>query len=423
MVNKTDSPVVIRSLAPSESFFVPIGMYAGYVVQVRGSLDLDALSSALASTRHAHPVLATHLESTGDTHLLIKSADPLPGIKVHPGDIRNPLAGFEVDPSRALSVVHVVRDGDRATVALLVHHAIADGHYILSVLDSLWSSYSEIVAGRQPTLAIHDYPDAIEKILSDRGIGQFNYQSPPTTPIPGSSTKISRIDLPGYASTLLRCRLDKKHTAALVEFGHRMQLTVNALVSAAIIRAEAEARKVPLSKIPYFTIADLRQRLSPPVATTAGTNVISLVRFTADEADELGLVQLARAVSRRLPEELEEGTARYETAMQIKDFVDSLSAPLAPQSVMTTNVGSVPTPRFPKSLEIDDFYIAVYNKIQDVTISSPAQSESNQTYFIYSFQGELSIQFLVTDAIHSDSAQKKLESLKRILHALPMSQS
>jgi acetyltransferase len=415
---KTDSSA-IRCLAPSESWFVPFGIYTGYVVQVRGNLDLNALTSALASTRRAHPVLAAHLESSDDTHLLIKSVDPLPGIKVRQGDIHDPLAGIEVDPGRALSAVHVVRDGGRAAVTLLYHHAIADGHHGLAVLEDLWLSYSDIAEGRQSNLAFHEYPDAVEKILSDRGIGQFDYQSPPTAAITASSTKSSDTDLPEFSSTMLRCRLDKKHTAALVEFGHRTQLTINALVSAAIIRAEAEARKVPLAKMPYFVCVDLRQRLSPPVASTAATNVISHVNATANEGSELGIVELARAISRHLPEELEKGKAIYDTAIHFEDFVNSLWAPTAPGRVVTTNLGVVPALQSPKGLEIDDFHVALYHKVQDSSILTPARSESAQAYIIYSFRSELSIQLVLTDMVHSDSAQARIGFLKRILHALP----
>ena len=77
----------------------------------------------------------------------------------------------------------MVRDGDRFTVTLVIHHAIADGRHMFVVLEEFWLSYTATVEGTPFTLDGNDYPDSVEKILSDRGVGSFDYPPPPVGPL------------------------------------------------------------------------------------------------------------------------------------------------------------------------------------------------------------------------------------------------
>lgn len=343
MPEMTSRSPVIRSLAPTESWLVDIGIYVGYVVEVRGRLDVDALSAALESLRRAYPALAAHLRSVDECHMLVAPTGSLPGVSVLDGSPSDPLMGFDVDPGSVLSAVHVVRDGDRASVALLIHHAIADGHHGLAVLEAFWSSYTDIVQGGSPSLGTHGYPDAVEKILSDRGIGQFEYPDPPAESLQVSGADAAG-DLPAFTSQVIRCDVD---IAALLDLGHRTKLTLNALVSAALILTEANERQRPIHEIPYYITLDMRRRLTPPVETTAGTNVLSFVGFTATDDTDTDLIGLARAVAARLPEALEAENDIHQTATELRGFFDNLAMPSTPGSVFTTNWGAVPALRSP----------------------------------------------------------------------------
>ncbi|MER6989171.1 acyltransferase [Saccharopolyspora hirsuta] len=412
MTETTSLAPPVRCLSPTESWYTGLGAYVGYVMEASGHLDVPALSAALQAIRRAYPVLAARLRSVAGRQVLVAGDDSPPEVGVRDGDIAEPLAGFDVDPHDALSAVHVVRDGDRAAVALVVHHAIADGHHGLAVLEAFWSSYTDIVEGRPADLGTRGYPDAVEKILADRGIGDYAYPDPPT----GEPAAPAPADLPAFANRFVRCDVD---TASLLDLGHRAKLTLNALVSAAIIRAEAAERERSISEIPYFITVDMRKRLSPPVETTAGTNVLSFVGFTAAEDTETDLLGLARAVATRLPEALDEGTSIRRTAMEIRGFLDHLTGPSTPGSVLTSNIGTIPALRSPAGLTLERFRGSLYNKVQDASLLSPVRSDSTYLYEIYSYRGRTTVEALVGDPAQHESAQRKIALIESMLTALP----
>ena len=296
---------MIRFLSPTENRHAKSGVYVGYVVQARGALNTDALSVALGSVRRAYPVLGAQIKPVGDRYALTAAVGDLPGVSQCSGDLSDPLAGFGIDQRHGLCAVHVVRDGDRSGVALVIHHAIADARHAVAVLEAFWSSYTLTVEGGKADLGGHGYPDSVEKILSDRGIGTFEYPPHPVHSPAGSGAAVFA-GPPVSASRMISCDTP---TADLLGFGRRVNLTLNALVSAAIIRAEAEERGKPCSEIPYYITVDMRRRLTPPVEPTAGTNVISMVGFTA--AGEIGsdFLGLARGAAERVHDALEDALA------------------------------------------------------------------------------------------------------------------
>ncbi|WP_086666781.1 phthiocerol/phthiodiolone dimycocerosyl transferase family protein [Lentzea kentuckyensis] len=415
MIEIISRPTVVRGLSPTESWYAALGAYVGYAVEVRGRLDVDALTTALEAVRHSYPVLAARLDQVGDQRVVVTGTEPLPGVSVvsvGTADPSAPLTGFDVDPRDGVSAVHVVHDGDRAIVALVIHHAIADGHHAIAVLEDFWACYTDAVQGRATVLPVHGYPDAIEKILSNRGIGDFEYPVPPARQPAGRAADTA--DLPVFTNQLVRCEFG---TDALLDLGHRTGVTLNALVSAAIIQAEAAERGRPVTEIPYAITVDMRTRLTPQVAMAAGTNVISFVGFTASEDTGSDLISLARAVGARLPEAVEERTEIHRNAAGIHDFVDGLTRPSAPGSVLTTNWGTVPALRSPAELTFGAFHGALYNKVQDTSVLSPSSSSSMHLYAIYSFNGTTAVEAVLGDPALHQSARRKIAAVTSALRA------
>ncbi|MGM1065421.1 phthiocerol/phthiodiolone dimycocerosyl transferase family protein [Saccharothrix sp. Mg75] len=407
MIAPVSRTLAVRSLSPTESWYAALGTCVGYTMEVRGPLDLDALATALECVRHAYPVLAARLEQVGDHRVLVAATGPLPGVSVVEADPSAPLTGYDVDPHDGLSAVHVVRDGDRATVALMIHHAIADGHHGVAVLEDFWSCYTDVVEGRSFRLDARGYPDAVEKILADRGVGDFEYPPPPAGPPTGRDAEV--LDLPAFTNEIVGCELD---TEALRQLCRREGVTLNALVSAAIIRAEAAERGQPITAIPYYITVDMRARLTPPVAAADGTNVISFVGFTATDDTDGDLVGLARAVGACLPEALDEGTGIRRTAAGIPGFLNDLARPSAPGSVLTTNLGTIPELRSPAGLALDAYRGVLHTKVQDASVLSPTSSGSMHLYVIYSFNGRTSVEIMLSDPALRESALRKLAALR-----------
>ncbi|MGE2817979.1 phthiocerol/phthiodiolone dimycocerosyl transferase family protein [Mycobacterium heidelbergense] len=409
----------VRWLAPSEEMFVSMGAYVGYSVHIRGRLELSALSDAFAVLRRTYPVLATRLVAMDGGHLIVAYSDTESGVGVCDDGVDEPMAGADLYPDKKVTAVHVARggDGDRAVVTLLIHHSIADGHHGLALLADLWSLYTDITSGSVPAAVRHDYPESVEKLFADRRIADFSYaELPPCAAVRRFGTA-TNLQLPGFVSTFVRCRLSVAETAALLELSHRCKVTMNSVVSAAIILTESDVRRVRLCEIPYFITVDLRNRVTPPVEPTAGTNILGFAGFSASIDTTDDLVVVARAVAGQLSTELADGTV-VKTALRPRQFLTDLMSPAAPESVITTNWGRIPALRSPTGIEFTDFRAVFYNKPQEPHTLVPTQATGFHSYVISSFDERLSVELLVPNATQLESARARVASLEARLHSI-----
>ncbi|MCA6091851.1 condensation domain-containing protein [Streptomyces sp. SCA3-4] len=140
-----------RPLAASEAAFVSFGTPIHFSQRLYGRLDLDALASAVEDLLVLHPVLSARIVASDQGHVL--RLDPsVPGPRLGVADGGDE-AGSPYAPDTPLFRVVVTEEAeDRHRLALSVHHAISDGVSALTLLHTLWRSYSARVAGRAPVL-------------------------------------------------------------------------------------------------------------------------------------------------------------------------------------------------------------------------------------------------------------------------------
>src|SRR6266496_2186679 len=229
-----------RALAPSEKVHAVKEAYIGYTVRATGRLDQDALATAYEAVCRAYPQLSARVE---DGFVLAES-DARPEIRVVDGDLDRPLTGLDVDQSRALSALNVVRDGDEATVCLAIQHSIADAYHAVEVLSTLWSYYTDVVGGVPLDLPRHPFPRSLEDLLAERGI---HAHAPAAVTETAPSPPMSLPD--PVVRHVVQHRLTAAETTALVDLGHREHVTINGLLSGAILRTEAEVRDMPLTDL------------------------------------------------------------------------------------------------------------------------------------------------------------------------------
>ncbi|MFI6998264.1 hypothetical protein [Nocardia sp. NPDC050175] len=404
----------VRLLAPSEELWARLGTVVGCSVRVRGPLDLAALADAFEGVRRRYPVLVTHLAVADGGHLVVGPSAPLPSLTVCEGDIDDPLC--DLDPGRVLSGLHVVRDGDRATVTLLTHHSIADGQYVLAVLDDLWSLYTDMAQGNTVVTASRGYPESLETLFADRGIAKRGFDdAEPSTPVaidPGPEQSSDTGQQP-VSNPPVRCRLDAAATTALVEFGRRHQVTVNGLVTAAILRTEADVKNVPLAEIPYCYVVDLRTRMTPAVARLEVTNALGYATFTAS-SDATGLADLARAVNEELRYGLAEG-AVHRSALQ---FPESFLQYRMPDTIPDTNWGRIPSLRSPVGVELEDFRGIIRHHPQADLAAAMGKMPYTPAYIITTFRGRLSIEHVGIEPGYRDWARGRIVVLESYLRSV-----
>ncbi|MGP3685594.1 phthiocerol/phthiodiolone dimycocerosyl transferase family protein [Streptomyces sp. IBSNAI002] len=398
---------VVRPLAPSEVTFAGAGVYMGYAVRVSGGLDTVALGVAYEAVVRAFPVLGARLEPGDDGGFDLVAAAPgcVPAISVVDGDPERLVHEQQFDQGAVLSHVSVVRAGETASVALFTHHAIADAHHSLAVLAELWSCYTDVVNGIPPERAVRPYPVPVEQLLAERGIEKSGPAVP--TAGPGADGEPAVVEAPADAAAVhlpllvTRRRLSVAETAALVALGHREGVTVNGLVSAAILLGDAEIRGLPPAEMTYVYPVDLRTRITPTVGTTDGTNLLGAAVYRPAQ-EPTSLVELARGICASLAQAIADGTVQ-QSPLHIPRGTAPRATPPPPGLLIVTNWGRVPAPRAPEGLRITDFRSAVVPASRP-DAPPPPQQPGGGACILSTFAGRLSIEFHHTAA---DAAQQR----------------
>lgn len=402
---------MIRLLDPSEALYVGMGLSSGFSVRVHGSLDLLALSDAFDALRESHPVLGAQLRIGSHNVALVEPLSLPSALTVIDGNVETQRIAAELDSSRAVCELHVVRQGREANVTLLVHHCIADGPHLMALLVELWSHYTDIVADRPVSITRHDYPLSMEALFAARGIGGDFASDMAHVMLPTADT--TRPSVEPVIHVGLRCTLGEHATATLTDFAHRERVTLNALVSAAIVRALSQIYHVPVDAIPYAYAVNLRTRIVPPVSAMEGTAVIGRALFTAS-ADCLDLLDIARSINRHFAAELTEDSIHQAAMATQLSNAAGMRFRQADVSAFSTNIGTVPTLRHPPGLKHTNFRILLYRDPAAVLPSLVANMPLS--FAIFSFDGRLSVDLLVSHP--DDRSHAIIAAVDAELHAL-----
>jgi acetyltransferase len=380
---------VIRRLAPSEEMFAAGEVFIGYAARVSGRLDLPALTAAFEAVARTHPILRARIEATEAGGHAFAVTDATPEIFVADANPESPLTGAKFDQRAGVCALCVVRDGATASVTLMLHHSVADAFHAFAIVTELWTGYRDAVGEGTSELPVHPFPEPVEHLLAARGIEKMALPgSGPAGATSSTPPEVARPrddEYPALRTT--RCLLTEEETAALVAVGHRANVTVHGLVSAALLRTEAEIRELPLTGLLYLYSVDLRTRVSPTIDATEGTNVLGFATYLSPASD-VTLVESARGISEALHAGLAAGIVQR-TPLSIPDMA-AAPRPALPGVVIATNWGTIPPLPEQDGLRIDDFHSTMLAK-PDLTGRRP-QQPGGGTCVISTFAGRLSVE-------------------------------
>ncbi|SNY83524.1 Phthiocerol/phthiodiolone dimycocerosyl transferase C-terminus [Nocardia amikacinitolerans] len=235
----------MRELAPSEQRFVRHATYTGRSVLVEGELDIPALRSAFEALLRAHPILRCRIgEDAAGTGHLLRPAGSAVGAWVRTGDTATVrLPEESLDPSVQLAYLDVVTENDRARVTFYAHHSVADAGHCVALLARLWDRYTGEVSGVVEDAAPQEYPRPLEWYAARHGIPRSAVSGLESASRPLAHPPVLPPDPPTPAPAALarpeRTILSPEATARIVELGRRHGVTVNALLTAALLRAYA----------------------------------------------------------------------------------------------------------------------------------------------------------------------------------------
>ncbi len=404
---------VIRKLANSEEMLAETHHFVGLGAHLSGPVDIDALSDAFDALLQAHPILTAHLEQCpGGGHQFVTD-DLLPsGLEVLDLDdaaADSPAPHFDQNES----LVHLrltVRDG-QAQATLYVHHAVADGHHMYTLVEELLSYYTDLVrTGSIGAITAQPAPESVEAVLADRGIrkqnrsgverflpAMFAYDLPPSRRTGSGVKPASPVRVP-----MAPGQLSEQETDQLVEFSRAHDLTLHAVLSAALLMAEWRLRGRSTIPIPYIYTVDLRYFLSPPVSATGCTNPVGLATYLAEIDEKTSVVDLARDVADTFQADLSDGLIQQSRLHFNPQYVGN--APGLPDVVLLSNNGLVPPVRTPPGVAVTATHGEMYFAV----------SAGIDIYFTQIFAGQLNIEY----HSHGPAPEKSVETFCSVLRSV-----
>lgn len=403
---------VIRKLANSEEMLAVTHNFVGLSAQLEGPVDIDALSTAYDTLLEARPILTAHLEEGPDGSHQIVADDLLPaGIEVV--DLDDPDA--EAPPlhfDQGESLVHLrvtIRDG-QAQPTLYVHHSLADGHHMYSLIEELLSYYTDLVTnGRIRAVNVEPAPASIETVLAERGIQKMNrsgiekfmpamfaYDLPPSRRAGSGVKPPSPVLVP-----MVSCQVSEKHTDSIVALCRAHEVGLTSVLAAVLVMAEWQLRDTPNVPIPLVYTVDLRYFLSPPVSATGCTNPVGLATYLAEIDSNTSVVDLARDIGASFRTDLADGVIQQSRLHFSPQYVGN--APGLPDIVLLSDNGLVPPVRTPPDVKVvktrGELYFAV--------------SAGIEIYFTQIFAGRLSVEF----HSHAAGRERWIEAIRSLLCA------
>ncbi|MFC9436720.1 acyltransferase [Nocardia sp. NPDC057030] len=393
-----DEDAVVRELAPSEQRFVRHGTYTGRSVAVAGELDVAALKEAFAALQMAFPVVLCRIgEDEEGTGYLLRPGDSPIEASVTEGDVETVgLPATPVDPGTQLAYLDAVVSGaDRWRVTLFAHHSIADAGHCVELLSRFWGCYTDIVESTPISVVPQEYPQPLEWHAAKRGIvaGSVSGFEAVTKPLPTATPAVPVGDpAPSSLARPERIRFDEATTARIVALGHRRGVSVNGLITAALLRAYAsetpDATGGPVSLGCLYPV-DMRSRLDPRVAPAEGTNMAGLASFAAAIDPAESVLELAQRISERLSTDLAEGIVQ-QSVLHFPDFYGPTRIHSLAGHIAITNTGAVPRFRTPAALTLTDYEIVYLSAHPKPSTGASAAI----TFLVYTFHSQLAVGLL-----------------------------
>jgi len=396
---------VYRPLDPSELKFVLADVTVAFTATVTGPLDGTLLDAAFERLAVSEPVLRSRVVQD-DRGLVMEAALARPpALEVLDGGEEDYLREVFSRPAADWAVARLlqVRAEESDTVVLVLHHAVADARFVLTLFARLWQTYTDLAEGAAVEPAIDGaLPRSVESLLPERwtaGPPEREGRPDPAEPSPYDPPPVAVA--PGSRPLAHRLRLSVRETERLAGLATEHGVTVHALVCAALLTAKARAGLAgDRRRLTCRTPIDLRDRVTPPVPGTAATNFISGTLAVVDLPEDGDVVAPARAIREQLREALRLG----EPQRLVLDPDRTLRFVLRPCDAVVSNAGAVPDLRVPDGMTVTDVRLLIN------------QVPGNPTFMVMSYGGRLSIEFLLaSSAVTADELERFTAAVGELL--------
>ncbi|MBL1075674.1 hypothetical protein JK358_14860 [Nocardia sp. 2] len=389
--------------------FVPTAVTVSYVAICTGAVDDELLRRAFALTCRRFPMLRGRIEFDGGAYQLdIPEDDGGNAVtEILHGSVSDWFAdgAAALDPAVSLAKLEIVRGSLTTAVALRISHAVNDAHMGFELLREFWRRAAELGANATVLDPVPVFPRTLEELLIERGVALQEPVMPDLTGV-YALTPAETHGRPGLRLAAdERITVSATDTTALLQHARAQGTTLHALLSAAIIRAErtllAETSSAaPADELPMIAAhaVDMRPHLCPPAQpaeVTNGLGCAATVTFCTPHTD---LHALGKEVKAQIVGGIDSGaalTTMFAASVipehGTRDFVANI----------ITNWGVVPELDVPKGMRMVDFRGFV---------TGSARAEIS--YFAYTFQGRLNVEFTFDESCHRP---ERVRELRRVV--------
>ncbi|WP_433758621.1 phthiocerol/phthiodiolone dimycocerosyl transferase family protein [Nocardia sp. CA-135398] len=345
---------------------------------VHGLLDVGILRRVLDELAADHPLLRSKPVADADGTLYFHRDDAYrPRLEISDGgeaEYLN-LVNAPRDWHDGLFRAHLLRDGDRDRIVLVIHHGIADGRSAFALLAQLWQRYTAHATGTAlpQSDSDQDLPASVDtrlaEVVSDAEITGWLDQiragaammgpesAPRSLPIEGDGTG----DDPLGRFALQRIELDTKETRQLVDAARAHGLSVNSLLVGAALVAFRAQLEPATGGLPVFCghAVDMRSELKPPVSEHTILNCASGVGTAALVAEDAGAIDIAHVVAAGMAAAMAQREAPLFllASQRVQDEATAAMFAAAP-TVAISNIGRLPAHSTPDGIRRirDDIY-------------------------------------------------------------------
>lgn len=381
---------------------------------VHGSLDVEILRRVLDELAAQHPLLCSKPVADPDGTMRFHRDDGYrPRLDITDGgevEYLNLVNGPR-DWRDGLFRAHLLRDGDRDQLVLVIHHGIADGRSAFALLEEMWRRYTAHATGTAVPQSDFDrnLPEAIDDqlaaVIGDAEVTEWLEQVRASVALMGLESAPRTLPNDGVGNDPLgrfavqRIELDAKETDVLIEAARAHDLSVNSLLSGAAlvaVRSQLEPATGPLRMVCGHAV-DVRSELVPPLPVHTILNCASGLGTPAIVSHDSSPVEVGHQVSAGMQAALERREpARFTlVARRVHDEVTAAILAAAP-SLALSNIGRLPAHSVPEGIRIirDDIYAMGPGMPPKLTI--------------FTVGGRLTIQVEYDTALHSRAQMGKI---------------
>lgn len=265
-----------------DSYEATVSHFASLALAFNGTVDGPTLGAAIKELQQKYPITRCTIQDVAGTKSLYhQDRHCIDFFIVDGGDSElleeadRQLA--ESDERKALIRFTLICGDHSGYILFVFSHSVFDGGSLLPVIADLWSIYVKLSNGSAPSVdPKRPFPKSPYALLEERNLGHLIQRTSldPTAAIEESTAAIEEqevaVDLRTWKTVL-----DDAETSKFVNFCKDHSLTVTSVISAISLLSQyklSTARNSGLMR--FYTIADLRNRVSPCVDPEESTNFI-----------------------------------------------------------------------------------------------------------------------------------------------------